>query len=190
MGAGIPSQFSTLAELLYHRYAVLSALHACLDKGIREQGKLFFSVYHGRHKGFLSGKIKISSLNKDEKLKMSLPQCCVYCGATDKLTIDHLLPTRKGGEDIPENYVWACNSCNSSKRDRDVIAWLREKGKSPSILVYRRYVKLVLVYAEKYGLMDCPLEDLPLNVPFSVDEIKNPEGLLIAKAQIFVSPAS
>lgn len=120
MGSGIPKEFGTLSELLYHRYAVLSALHACLDKGIREQGKLFFSVYHSRHKGFLSGKIKISSLNKDEKLKMSLPQCCVYCGATDKLTIDHLLPTRKGGEDVPENYCIAAPHLRNKP-------WINEK---------------------------------------------------------------
>ena len=93
-------------------------------------------------------------------------------------------------EIVSSSVLEAAESEGFELRDRDVIAWLREKGKYPSILVYRRYVKLVLLYAEKYGMMDCPLEDLPLNVPFSVDEIKNPDGLPIAKAQIFVSPDS
>lgn len=188
MGSGIPKEFGTLSELLYHRYAVLSALHTCVAKGVRVENRLFFSVYHNRHKGFLSGELKVSPLTKDEKLKMTLPQCCVYCGTTKNLTIDHLLPTKKGGEDIPENYVWACSSCNSSKGARDVITWLQSKGRYPSIVVFRRYVKLVLLYAQKHNFMDCRLDELPANLPFDVEAIKNPDVLPISKAEIYVPP--
>jgi len=44
---------------------------------------------------------------------------CVYCGRSDlPLTIDHVLPRAKGGEDIWENLVTACVVCNNSKGDR------------------------------------------------------------------------
>ncbi len=43
---------------------------------------------------------------------------CRYCGAADRLTIDHVVPRIQGGDDTPENLVVACKSCNSRKRGR------------------------------------------------------------------------
>lgn len=40
---------------------------------------------------------------------------CQYCGATKKLTIDHVIPKSRGGEDTWENLVVACSSCNTKK---------------------------------------------------------------------------
>jgi hypothetical protein len=40
---------------------------------------------------------------------------CQYCGARSKLTIDHVLPRSRGGEDTWENLVVACSSCNTKK---------------------------------------------------------------------------
>ena len=33
---------------------------------------------------------------------------CQYCGATRSLTIDHVIPRSKGGEDAWDNLVVAC----------------------------------------------------------------------------------
>ena len=43
---------------------------------------------------------------------------CQYCGATTKLTIDHVIPRSKGGQDTWENLVVACSSCNVKKSDK------------------------------------------------------------------------
>ena len=40
---------------------------------------------------------------------------CQYCGATTRLTIDHVIPRCRGGEDTWENLVVACSSCNTKK---------------------------------------------------------------------------
>lgn len=40
---------------------------------------------------------------------------CQYCGATSRLTIDHVIPRCRGGEDTWENLVVACSSCNTKK---------------------------------------------------------------------------
>lgn len=43
---------------------------------------------------------------------------CQYCGATDgKLTIDHVVPRKFGGQENWENLVCACISCNNKKGD-------------------------------------------------------------------------
>jgi len=49
---------------------------------------------------------------------------CIYCGATDNLTIDHIKPLAKGGAHNPDNLCVACLSCNSSKRATPLIRWL------------------------------------------------------------------
>ena len=40
---------------------------------------------------------------------------CQYCGATRSLTIDHVIPRCRGGQDTWENLVVACSSCNVKK---------------------------------------------------------------------------
>ena len=40
---------------------------------------------------------------------------CVYCGSTDHLTIDHVVPKSMGGRDTWDNLVTACQRCNAEK---------------------------------------------------------------------------
>lgn len=43
---------------------------------------------------------------------------CVYCGATAKLEIDHIVARSNGGSDDDDNLATACKSCNVSKNNR------------------------------------------------------------------------
>ena len=43
---------------------------------------------------------------------------CQYCGTSRNLTLDHLLPRSRGGENSWYNIVTACSRCNSRKGDR------------------------------------------------------------------------
>ena len=52
---------------------------------------------------------------------------CVYCGADDDLTIDHITPQSRGGGHGIDNLVTACRSCNSSKGSKTITEW---KGES------------------------------------------------------------
>lgn len=77
---------------------------------------------------------------------------CHYCGnlaSGRSLHRDHVIPKSKGGTSMPDNLVWACGACNSTKRDRTLrdarpfllfrrlgwptfrpeqIEWMRQKG--------------------------------------------------------------
>lgn len=51
---------------------------------------------------------------------------CHYCGTGEALTIDHIVPRSKGGQDCLSNYLTACHSCNASKRNKsydDFVEW-------------------------------------------------------------------
>lgn len=48
---------------------------------------------------------------------------CVYCGADEDLTCDHVVPLVRGGTNDNENLATACRSCNSSKGDKLLSEW-------------------------------------------------------------------
>ena len=54
---------------------------------------------------------------------------CAYCGASVEdgatLTLDHLNPCSRGGDNAPGNLVTACSRCNSSRGNRSVRSFCR-----------------------------------------------------------------
>jgi 5-methylcytosine-specific restriction endonuclease McrA len=59
---------------------------------------------------------------------------CQYCGATKDLTMDHLIPRSKGGQDSWENLVTACYTCNNKKGDKLLQDTSLKLKKSPQAL--------------------------------------------------------
>ena len=43
---------------------------------------------------------------------------CVECGATERLTIDHIVPISKGGSNETENLQTMCEPCNGKKGNK------------------------------------------------------------------------
>jgi len=123
------------------------------------------------HKGLQTGKMSVGSLMRDEKLKMKAPRACAYCGSQERLSGDHLLPTKLGGSDAGENLVLACRSCNSSKCGHDFLEWWERKhGSFPPLMLLRRYLKLSIEYSRGHNLLEHDLGDLP-PLPFRIDHI-------------------
>ena len=58
--------------------------------------------------------------------------CCAYCGEQQteerRLTRDHYISLTKGGSNYASNIVPACVSCNSKKKNRDPIEFMRSEG--------------------------------------------------------------
>lgn len=50
---------------------------------------------------------------------------CIYCGATEDLTLDHIVALANDGAHCEDNLIVACRSCNSSKWTRPLLEWLR-----------------------------------------------------------------
>jgi len=78
---------------------------------------------------------------KRAKIYTSDGHACCYCGrsiyehADIVLTLDHVLPCELGGENVATNLVTCCLSCNSSKRDLPLAAFLQvlaDRGIDPT----------------------------------------------------------
>ncbi|NBT41122.1 MAG: HNH endonuclease, partial [Alphaproteobacteria bacterium] len=66
---------------------------------------------------------------------------CQYCGATEDLTFDHLVPRSKGGMTTWDNVITACSPCNLRKSDRlaeDIGMLPRHRPFSPSVFHLQR----------------------------------------------------
>ncbi len=55
---------------------------------------------------------------------------CLYCGATEDLTLDHVVALASGGAHCEDNLVVACRKCNSSKRIKPLEDWLHTQLQS------------------------------------------------------------
>ena len=66
---------------------------------------------------------------------------CVYCGASERLTIDHVMPKSRGGPDTWENLVAACTPCNNRKGNRtpeEAGLTMHSRPFRPSHVMYMR----------------------------------------------------
>lgn len=159
----------TVKEHIAWSYANLAAAHSAVSAGDKRYGRLNYMIRARLNKGLVSGAMNMRSLFDDEKIKYQYPDSCCYCGSTEKLQMDHLIPKSKGGPDTGDNIVWSCRSCNISKRDSDVIRWMQSKERLPPILLLRRYLKLIANYCLDHDLMNRDLEEVrKLQLPFDI----------------------
>ncbi len=163
-------EIRTIGELLHWSYANLAMAHAAITANVEKYGRTQFMIRSRLYTGLNKQTMGLGPLADDERLKMVLPQSCCYCGSRNNLSIDHLIPTKRGGANTGDNLVWACRSCNSSKCARDALEWLMEKSQFPPILLLRRYMKLTIEISRERGLMDTPLDEAP-ELPFSLSVI-------------------
>lgn len=71
----------------------------------------------------------------DKELNRLYNNPCSHCGATEDITLDHIIPVSRGGRHSIGNLQSLCLSCNSSKNSRTIMEWKvnkripRSKGK-------------------------------------------------------------
>lgn len=59
---------------------------------------------------------------------------CLWCGLP-ATTVDHIVPSSKGGSDLPRNLLASCSECNSKRGNRSAFIYLKEKANcSPNLI--------------------------------------------------------
>ncbi|MBU0687417.1 MAG: HNH endonuclease [Candidatus Margulisbacteria bacterium] len=70
---------------------------------------------------------------------------CQYCGKSGNLTIDHVIPKSRGGNDTWENIVTCCVRCNNRKGDKsleEIGLSLRKRPYRPPSTLYLHMTRL------------------------------------------------
>jgi 5-methylcytosine-specific restriction endonuclease McrA len=62
---------------------------------------------------------------------------CVYCGSSEQLSCDHVVPSSRGGLTILTNLVAACSPCNTKKGRLTPEEWSGTHGAAPWLHRYR-----------------------------------------------------
>ena len=70
---------------------------------------------------------------------------CIYCGASGKITVDHLIPLADGGFECLTNLVPACRSCNVRKSKIHPLVWIERLSNCDDRL-RRRVSRLIAAY--------------------------------------------
>jgi len=175
-----PKYVKTVRDLIYWLYAELIARAAGFEDN--------YGFVVSRWKKLKSGEMKWSSSVRDYQKEWEKGRVCVYCGSTEGLSIDHIIPVSRAGVDprvkalleSPDNCVWACRACNSSKGDRDIFEWYGE-GRLDEIpkLALSKFLKLAYKVHETQGTLD--LEDPNLDGVLDIYDLGVVITHLIAK---------
>jgi 5-methylcytosine-specific restriction endonuclease McrA len=89
-----------------------------------ELGRSYFKERDHRRRARMRFVETASCLVKIRELRKAT--ACHWCGTKlDAITIDHVIPIARGGSHTPDNLVAACLRCNSSKRERLPLEWIR-----------------------------------------------------------------
>lgn len=179
----MPFAPSTVGELLHWSYANVGMAHAAIKAGATRYERPHYMIRSRLYGGLRKAKMNLGSIAHDERLKMILPQVCCYCGTPENLSIDHLIPSAKGGADTGDNFVWSCRRCNSSKGARDVMEWLKSRQQQPSVLLARRFLKLAIAIAADSNAMDASLDAAP-ELPFAVSAV--PTWFPLPESQLWI----
>ena len=80
---------------------------------------------------------RLSSKSKKvqrSRMKRRKRRFCAFCGTTQELTIDHIIPLAKGGENQVHNLQMLCRTCNIEKADSHpyVAADILERVNTPA----------------------------------------------------------
>jgi hypothetical protein len=166
------TEFSSIQEVLYWSYANLGMATKAVSDNAENYGTLHFIIRKKLFNGFMNSTMSVGSLFGEEKSKLHSDKCCVYCGSTKSLQVDHIIPRKKGGKDSGENIVLACRKCNASKNDTDLLEWYSKKNSFPPLDVLRNYMKLVIQFCIENKLMENKAElACEFNLPFSFTHI-------------------
>ena len=86
------------------------------------------SLLYIRRARYIKSNPDVPVSTKEEYRKEFIPTAkfCRYCGRDcgKDWTLDHVIPTIKGGDNTVDNLVVSCRSCNSSKNSTPLIVWL------------------------------------------------------------------
>lgn len=147
-------ELSTVRDLIFWSYANLAMAQDGVSRGLARYDRTSFMIRSRLFKGLSSGTMQIHSLFDDERFKIENGARCVYCGRTDSLSVDHVIPRHSGGGDSSDNLVCCCRACNSSKGDRNMMEWYLSREAFPPLMVLRRYLKLVYQRCLEEGVLD------------------------------------
>lgn len=118
--------------------------HKIQVKNWNDKNKSKINIYTNNRRADKKQLIHSLTIEEWDKIKNDFRNKCAYCGKELPLTQEHFIALSKGGEYTVNNIVPACQSCNSSKNNKDFFIWFPKfrhysKEREKKILEYLNY---------------------------------------------------
>lgn len=84
----------------------------------RETNRIRILSRHHARQARLLGRAEAWTVAEWDALITVFGNRCLCCGATERITIDHVIPMRKGGSNLIANLQPLCLGCNNHKKQR------------------------------------------------------------------------
>ncbi|MBU1851693.1 MAG: HNH endonuclease [Candidatus Omnitrophica bacterium] len=141
-----PKAVKTVRDLIFWEYAKIISGSALNDR------KNYRFIMHN-FKKLQNGEKKWSDILRED-LNANMDKCA-YCGDSENLSNDHIVPKRECHFAEIHNIVKACKKCNSSKGDKDLIKWrgIEKRYEIPRI-VMGKYLKMLYKCHECRGTLN------------------------------------
>ncbi|MBU8901149.1 MAG: HNH endonuclease, partial [Victivallales bacterium] len=117
------------------------------DAPYRKGGKKEYCKYcHRSHNILRRNKLKTLSdktLNGLEIRKIKSRKTCIYCGEkfSNNQALDHMDPISKGGSHSVSNLIASCIKCNSKKKDKPFIKFIKTIPENRQAIALKTYIK-------------------------------------------------
>ena len=166
------SKIHNLAELVYYSYANLQMLNVAMSQGKEKYDRLCYMVRSKAFRSYKEGLWQMHDLFENNIAKMKNGNRCWYCGEEipkTQLTIDHVIPRKKGGGNEMDNVILVCKHCNFSKQDTDLFEWFFCCRKQfPPVHILQHYLKQIYQFAKDNDLLMVQLKKLEfMSLPFN-----------------------
>lgn len=92
------------------------------------EGRLFYAITQLRRRAESTGLLADFSADDWRRCLAFFGNACAYCGATERLTQEHVVAHSQGGPYTARNIIVACRPCNTSKHDSDMETWFRARA--------------------------------------------------------------
>ncbi len=143
-----PPAIKSIRDIIFYQYAKIISESA-------GYGKSNYGFIVGTWKKLKSGEIHWSSSVREWLREHENIDICIYCGSKGPLTTEHIMPTIRGGENITDNVVRVCKSCNSSKGDKRLYEWKGLENKDHHHRIAEgKYLKYLYARHEGQGTLN------------------------------------
>jgi 5-methylcytosine-specific restriction endonuclease McrA len=160
----------TIKDLLYYQYAKIIARRAFAVSNGKEAKKQHYGFIKNTFLELKNGTKAWSEIIREDWQLVESDKVCIYCGKGDDLHREHIVP--KSLKIKPEcatcdkiqsihNQVWACGTCNSSKLDKGLYEFFKQKFPDDKKfydliepLVEKKYLKTIYYCHQCAGTLD------------------------------------
>jgi len=173
-------EVKTIQDLIYYQYAKIIAKSAMGP----EAKKNAYGFIKKTFRQLRDDEKKWSDILREDKQLVDAEKKCVYCGATENLQWEHIVPKSLLINDrCPDcerihgihNQIWACKSCNTRKGIKGLYRFMKElypdaKPFSDVVpaLLEKKYLKTIWWCHKCNGTLDWDKNGEPLEV-FDLD---------------------